>query len=628
MAARAKTVENSSNAHVSENATMPGLLLLRAKEQPDAIALREKRFGIWHNVTWLEFARDVARTVAILEERAVRAGEYVAVFSENRYEWLYAELAIQSLGAISLGIHPATYEEELAGILKTGSVRILFCGAQEQVDRVREAQSANSEALLPNDATVFVFDPRGTRLYDDAYLKFWPDVLAQSSSAGGADAGREANTMISDLETTIAKLKPEQLCTVSFTSGRVDLPRGILFSHRALLTTAGQLAERLALTPRDRNLSYLPMCHYIEKMFGLILPLSHGITPHIAESDATVMEDLREVSPTVFVSWPKFWNRFRLGVMYRMSQASLVREFFFDWFLDYRLDRIKLRPGEKRGLWFKFVSLLGDLLFFRALQNKIGLRDCRVALATGDEIKESVVQWYLAVGVPLIDYYASSETGGAGFVNEPGTEFTGAQGRALGEQMRYRFARDRELMLQGPGIGERYFDSGEPVMAGEGWFYTGDKGFEDAKDRLRVTASKRFVVSNADGEAFSLKRTEEILRECPYIREAVCVGRDRAYVTALIELDFERTSDEIRVENLRFKRYEDLTADVSEVRELLQREIEKLNEDLIEVEKVLDFRFFPHELREEDGELSFDDSPRRELIARRYASLIQEMYSA
>lgn len=611
---------------------MPGLLLQHAAERPNEIALREKRFGIWHNVTWIDFARHVARTAAILEDCGVGVREYVGIFSENRFEWLYAELAIQSLGAISLGIHPATYEEELADILKTGRVRVLFCGAQEQVDRVRELQSLEQghEPTLPADAAVFVFDPRGTRLYADSNLRFWPDLIAGEPGATAAD-----DALLAKLESKVKQLNPDQLCTVTFTSGRADLPRGVLFSHRALLATAGQLVERLQLGPRDRNLSYLPLCHYIEKMFGLVLPLAHRITPHLAESDATVIEDLREVSPTVFVSWPKFWNRFRMGTAYRMSQASLIREFFFDWFLDYRMDRIKMRPGEKRGLWFRLISLLGDLLFFRALQNKIGLRDCRLALSTGDEIKESVVQWYLAIGVPLIDYYASSETGGAGFINEPGTEHTGAQGRAFDQQqLRYRFARDRELMLQGPSLGARYFDSVDSVASSnddltrDGWMYTGDTGFEDAKDRLRVTASKRFVVANADGEPFSLKRTEEILRESPYIREVVCIGRDRAFVTALIELDFERTSDEIRVENLRFKRYEDLTADVPQVRELLQRELEKLNEDLIEVEKVRDFRFLPHELREEDGELSFDDSPRRELIARRHASLIQEMYSA
>lgn len=615
--------------------TLPGALDELARAMPGAVALREKKLGVWNEITWAEYRDAVARTADWLETLGAGPGSTVAVFSENRSEWLYAELAIMLLGGLSLGIHPATYEEELDQVLRKGAVEIVFCGGQEEVDRLL------APAVKHRVRHIVVLDSRGTRLYTDERLLFWEDRFteaaasrtAAASSASGASQAAAGEDAAASFRKRAAELDPDRICVAVSSSGRVDYPRQALFDHRTLLAVGDRFAEIYGLTGRDSNLCYLPLCHYIEKLFSLVLPLRAGNLPHIAESEDTVLEDLREVSPSLFVSWPKFWERMRLMTLYRMSQTSLVRDFFFESFARRGLDRVKFTPG-RRTFAQRLTAVAGDQLFFRAFQNRLGLRDCRAAFSSGGELPEHVVQWFLGIGLPLTEFYGTSETMGAGFANEAGSEHAGTAGKPFPD-LRFRFARDRELMLKGPYLCAGYLgETADGAQAdgtqadgtqAEGWFYTGDTGFEDARDRLRITGNKYTIVANADQERFSIKRSEDALRECPYVREIVCIGEDRPFVSALIELDFDRTADEVRLENVRFKRYEDLTNEPA-VAELIEREIARLNEDLIEVEKVRAFRFFPHELREENGELSFDYTPRRRLIARKYADLIDGMY--
>ena len=598
--------------------TLPAALLELAASDPDHVALREKRLGIWEEITRAGFRDRVAATALWLQELGATRGDYVAVFSENRAEWLYTELAIMLMGGVSLGIHPGTYAEELDDILRRGKVRLIFCGGQEEVDRLRSANMRHAPQRM------VVFDSRGTRQYTDERLLFWEDGPVTDAGLA-ARVGADLSQAYHDLA---AGLDPDAICLAVSSSGRADYPRQALFTHRALLKAGDEFQALYAITHKDRNLCYLPLCHFIETLFSVVLPLRAGNVPHIVESDDTVLEDLREVSPTLFASWPRFWDRMRLMTLYRMSQTSLVREFFFDSFTRAGNDRVKFSP-DKKTFYQRLQGLAGDQLFFRAYMNRLGLRDCRIAFSTAGELKEHVIQWFLGMGLPLTEFFGTTETMGAGFANTAGTEHAGTAGKPFPD-LRFRFARDRELMIKGPYLAAGYLDEAgkppAPLPGQDGWFFTGDTGFEDARDRLRVTGNKYTIIENADRESFSIKRTEEVIRECPYVREVVCFGENLPFVSALIELDFDRVSDEVRLENVRFKRYEDLLGQEA-VTDLLRREINKLNEDLIEVEKVRAFRFFPEELREEQGELAFDYTPRRRVIARKYKALLDEMYT-
>ena len=605
---------------VTENykETLPGALYLRSREKPETVALREKKLGIWQDITWREYWRGVAATALALRKLGFKKGEYAGILAENSREWVYGEMGIMLAGGVSLGLHPSTYDEELGELLGFQNIRILFCGDQEQVDKALRPPGDSLEHII-------VFDSGGTLSYSDSRLLSWEKFLAD----GLALLDENGDAILQEL---LAGQDPQAPATAIFSSGTSDLPRGALFSQEKLLLIGQDFGEMYEIGPQDTTLSYLPLCHFIDKNLTIVQPLLFGLVPHIGESSETVMEDLREVSPRIFFSWPRFWKRLRLMTIFRMSHTSLIKEYFLDIFSNFTRDRVKFEWNRKKGLWRRFVEFLGDKLFYRALQNKFGLRKCRLAVSLGEDLGEETLYWHLGMGTPLAQAYGLAELGGAGFSSFAWDASPGASGRPF-SRLEFRLAADSEVLVKGPYLCLGYYgpagqEANNKLPLDEtGWFHTGDYGFINQAHCLRLTGNNNTILKNHEGERFSIKRSEETMRECPYIREVVCFGENRTKVSALIEIDFERVADEINIPGIKLKNYQDLIQEEA-VRELIGTEIKRQNEDLIAIEKVRDFGFFPEELDEDRGELSFSYAPRRRFIRRKYESLLKEIESS
>ncbi len=590
--------------------TLPGRLYQRAEKEPDHIAMREKRRGIWSGISWAEYLCCVASLARELEKQKIEQQTYAAIYAEDTAEWIFAQLALQLLGVISIGIHPSTYEEELLAICQASRPKIVFCGGQEQVDRIFAIGKDYSDLQW-----AIVINPRGTYHYQEEKLLRYHQLVQDFSL-------EEAKEWY---KVRLKKIDPDMLAIALSSNGTADFPHYLLFKQATVLNVAVDFARSYAISTKDTNLCHLPLCHYIEQLFSVALPLVCGICPHIAESEDTIMEDLQALSPTVLISWASFWNRLRFMVLQRLTLSGLIRNFFFDLFLNRRIKKVQLRAGQRPTIWDRWLSRLANLFFFRALRNRLGLKSCRLAISTCGEIGEYTIQWYLGIGVPLIETYGLSETLGAGFGNSLGTEEVGTCGMAL-PRLKYRFDKNGELMVQGAYVCSASLFTAKDTIERDGWIRSGDFGLLDSKKRLHLSGNKNFFVKNQDQESFSIKRTEELLRANEYIREIVCVADQRPFVTALIEPNFDRLADQILVEGGRFKYYEDLVQSPA-AHDFITSEIKTLNEQLISIEKVQDFRFFPQELDEIRGELSFDYAPRRHVIERLYKSLLDEMYN-
>ncbi|MCA9537729.1 MAG: AMP-binding protein [Myxococcales bacterium] len=593
--------------------TLPGRLNTLADAHPTRTALRVKRLGVWQPFTWADYRREVAACAAALAEQGITAGDHVAILSDNRPEWLFADLGAQALGARGVGIYQTNPAEDVAYVLHHSGTKILFCEDQEQVDKAIEVADET-----PSVTRIIVFEPRGTKHYADPRLMTWDDFRVRGLALHDADPAAFTRR--------VQALDPDAAAMVVYTSGTTGQPKGALLSGRNTLEIAAGVAPLLGASPTDELLSYLPLCHVAEKIFTLFVPLTAGCVVNFGESIDTVRADLREISPTIFLGVPRIWEKMNAGVVLRMRDSSWLKRRLFGWAA--RVGRAiadRRRAGDKRAL-DAIAWALADFLVFRPLQERLGLRRCRIPVTGAAPLSAELISWFHGVGVPVLEAYGQTECAGASHLNPPGRERIGTVGQPL-PGVEQRIAEDGEILMRGPHVFLGYLHNPEATASTvvDGWLHTGDIGDFDADGYLRITGRKKEIIITAGGKNLSPERIENALKTSPYIKEAVAIGDRRKYVAALIQIDADAVGDWATRRGLPYTSFADLTRR-EEVIALIRAEVDAINDRLARVETVRTFRLFEKELHQDDGELTATQKVRRRAITELYADLIEDLY--
>lgn len=605
--------------------TLPGLVHHWSEQTPTAISLREKRLGLWREITWRDYWHNVVAVALELENLGVTAGDAVAILSDNRPEWLFADLGAQLLGALAVGIYQTNPPEDVAYILTHSRAKVLIAEDQEQVDKALAAVSApRAEPTVSNQTptltSLVVIDPRGTRHYDDPRLTRWDTFIASGHRRREAHPQRAAELL--------ARLAPDQPTMVVYTSGTTGQPKGALITANNVLSTAREVMPMMRVDPHDTLLSYLPLCHVAEKIFTFFLPLSSGAVVHFGESINTVREDLREVAPTIFLGVPRIWEKIHASVTLKMKDASFLKRTLYQRFLARRAAIArKQRETNRRSALDHLFWFLGDLLIFRALRHRLGLARCRVPVSGAAPISADLLAWFHAIGVPVVEGYGQTECGGVSHLNLPTRFRLGTVGRRV-PSFEERIAEDGEIQVRGPGVFAGYLHDPEATartIDPDGWLKTGDIGQLDADGFLAITGRKKEILITSGGKNISPEKVENALKLSPYIKEAVAIGDARAYLGALIQIDYDNVGDWATRRGLAYGDYSDL-ASRPEVIDLIAKAIDEANHHLAQVEHVRAFRLLPRELNQDDGELTATQKVRRREVLARYDGLIRAMY--
>jgi long-chain acyl-CoA synthetase len=594
--------------------TLPGCLKAWAASRPDAVALRDKDLGIWNPISWAEYYRQVSACGRMLWKLGVRPGEHVSILSENRPEWLYADLGAQGIGARAVGIYQTNPPTDVAYILDHSQSVVLFCEDQEQVDKAIACRDDT-----PSVKHVIVFDPKGTRNYDDDRLMRWDDFIER----GLALLESEPEWF----DEKVAGLDPEAASMVVYTSGTTGTPKGALLSPANALCGTEAMLPLLGASDKDVILSYLPLCHVAEKIFSLFLPMASGAVVHFGESIATVQEDLREVSPTVFLGVPRIWEKMNASITLRMADSTRLKRTLFDFFSTRgRAIRDPMRQTPPT-LWERFLFGIGDLLVFRPLQERLGLRRCRLPVSGAAPISADLLRWFWGIGVPVLEGYGMTESAGVSHINPPGAVRIGSVGTGL-SMLECVTAGDGEILVRGPNVFVGYLHNRQATaetVDTEGWLHTGDVGTLD-DGYLTITGRKKEIIVTAGGKNLSPEKIENALKTSPFVKEAVAIGDRRKFVSALVQIDGEAVGDWATRRALPYTDFEDLSGK-PEVRKLIESEINRANELLARAEQVREFRLFPKELHQDDGELTATQKVRRRAIFDIWGDLIDRIYT-
>lgn len=600
--------------------TFPALLGENAVARPDAVAMQEKRYGIWQPITWRQYQQRVADFAHGLAAAGVDRGDVVAVLGDNRPEWLIAELAVQSIGAAVVGIFPTSINEEIAHIVETADVRIVIAEDQEQVDKL-----IRLKATVPQIHTVIYYDPHGLEQYEHDYLRQFVDVEAAGREWGLAHPGW--------LDERLSACSPDDLAVICTTSGTTSRPKLGRLSHRNLLSMAEHLAEVDPIGAKDRYVSFLPFAWIGEQMLAVACGMSFGLTISFPESSATQRADLREIGPDIMFSPPRIWETMLSEVQVRIDEAGWLKRAVFGW--GYNIgDKVARRKvsGESIGLGLNILRSIANQVALRPVRDQLGLARIKRGYTGGAPLGPDVFGFFHAIGVNLKQIYGQTEICGIAVLHRD----TAIDFNTVGEPIpgtELSFSDSGEILLRSSAVFDGYLHNPEATseaIDNDGWLHTGDAGYLNTAGQLVVIDRVQDVMRAPDGTQFSSAFLENKLKFSPYIEEAVVFGTPTAEsgsygdITALITLDIATVGAWAEHEHISYTTYTDLAAN-PQVYELIADEVDRANTDLSDSIKIRRFALLHKQFDPDDDEITRTRKIRRSVINDRYGDIISAL---
>ena len=582
---------------------------------PDKVAFRYKEFGIWTEITYKELWDQVQYVGNALKFYGVNVGETVAVHSENRPEWIISDVGIQAIQSIPVGLYPPPPPPAVPYFLGHSEAKILFAEDQEQVDKVLEVIDD-----LPELTKIVYFESRGITKYDNEKLISWNEFIEI-----GKEEFNKNKEFVNDM---VNNINSEDTAIMIYTSGTTGPPKGSMLTHGNLEWVASQIPKLSFTTGVDNPeyLSYLPLCHVFGRLVDLIIGIHTMGTINFAESIDTVQSDLAEVQPSVFPAVPRILERMHAGALVRMKDASRLKQLLFT--VASKLGDItakrRLEIGEA-DIIAHITNFFAQLLGFRALRKKLGLLNVDNALSGAAPISPEILRFFMSIGVPIYEGYGMTENSAIATGNRPGNVKLGTVGIPQ-PGVEIKLAEDGEILIKHPGVFKGYFKNEEAtkeVIDSKGWLYTGDVGKFDG-EFLKIVDRKKDIIITSGGKNVSPSEIENNIKTSPFIREAIVIGDERKFLSALIGIEFDIVSNWAIRKNIPHTTYRNLSENEN-VQELIWSEIKKANERTSSL-SIRKFRMITKELDHEDGDMTATQKVKRDVLMEKFSDLIEDMY--
>ena len=596
--------------HLEDCNTLPKLLQYNARHFSHDIALREKEFGIWQQFTWQDYLNNVRNIALGLAQLGVDKDSIVVLMGDNRPDWLSSELAAHCLGAQSLGIYRDAMEDEVEYLINYTQAQTVILEDEEQVDKF-----LNLSERCPSVTHIIYCDPRGMRKYDA------PNLIPMTQIKEDGEKHHKLNP--DEFDQRIDATAPEDVAILCTTSGTTSHPKLSMLQHGSIICHTASYLLVDPKTHKDEYVSVLPMSWIMEQIYVVGKSLVSRMKINFVEEQETTFADLREIGPSFLLLAPRVWEQMAADVHSRMMDASWLKQKIFH--LGLKLGLHALEQGNK--------SLIAEWLLFRALRDRLGLSKLRSAATGGAAMGPDTFKFFIAMGVPLKQLYGQTESMGAYTIHRadevhletvglpfPGTELkiVNPDPEGVGEI----YARHDALMLG-------YFNNENATsetINDDGWMMTGDAGYLDSNKQLVVIDRYKDLAETAQGIRFSPQFIENKLKFSPYVGEAVIIGSQRPYLSAIICIRYSITSKWAEKNRIKFTTYSDLSRR-DEVYRLIHNEISTVNKSLPAAQRIKKFLLLYKELDADDGELTRTRKVRRSVVREKYGDIIESIYN-
>ena len=594
--------------------TVAKLFRKRCEELGDRTAHREKSLGLWQDYSWADFL-DCARAIGLgLVELGLRRGEVVSILAEDNKEWIYADIGIQCVGGIASGIYPTDSAEQVRYLLDDSASRFVLVDNDEQLDKFLEIRDQ-----VPGIVKCIVFDRDGLHGLSDPQILFLDDLYRIGRAAHASDPECFDRAVDAGL--------PDDTAILVYTSGTTGPPKGAMLSSENLLFSLSSGLRVLPVMEGDEQLCFLPLCHVLERLLSVFVPIAARSIVNFAESTETVFDNLQEVSPAVFTGVPRVWEKIHSRITVMAREATPLGRWAYGRALNCGMQRASYRiEGEAVPALLEARYRVWDWLVLANLRRMIGLDGARRIATGAAPIAPDLIRWYWAIGLVMLEGYGQTESSGILSVNLPTAHRAGSIGiTAPGVEMKVSV--EGELVARGPLVFQGYWRNPEKTAETirDGWLHTGDTGYVDNQGFWWITGRMKDIIITAGGKNIAPAEIENQMKFSPYISDAVVIGDRKPYLTALVMIDQENVERFAQQARIPFSDFASLCA-AEPVQELIRDEVETVNNRFARVEQVKDFRLINILLTPEDDELTPTMKLRRSFVENKHQALVEQMY--
>lgn len=572
---------------------------------PDMLAGKEN--GQWCTYSTQQVKDTVDKLSAGLLNLGVSAGDMtaegrdkIAIISKNRPEWLMIDMAVQRIGAILTPVYPTINVNELEFILQDAQVRMIFVNDEELFHKVLSVKDR-----VPSLTHIFTFE-------HVANARYWKDVISLADEAGLGKAATIADG-----------IRYEDLATIIYTSGTTGTPKGVMLSHRNLLSNVLDSIPCFPPGENMRALSFLPLNHVFERMVSYVY-LFKGTSIYYAESLETIGDNLKEVKPTMFTTVPRLLEKVYDKIMAKGSELTGIKRKLFFWAHDLAT---RFEINKNMGIGYRMQLALANKLIFSKWREALGNR--LLCIVTGGAACQvRLIRIFTAAGIPIMEGYGLTETSPVISVNryQEKDRLFGSVGPLI-NNVEVKIAEDGEILCKGANVMMGYYkrpDLTEEAIT-DGWYHTGDIGMIVENRFLKITDRKKEMFKTSGGKYVAPLPIENKLKESPFVEQVMVVGAERKFVGALIVPALSNLKDWARQQGIKATTIEELI-NQSQVIHLYKDLVENFNKYFNHVEQIKKFELLPREWSIETGEMTPKLSLKRKVIMEKFRDVIERIY--
>jgi long-chain acyl-CoA synthetase len=599
--------------------TLCTILERNARVHADLPALAWKQDGAWRQLDWRQYRERVGEVAMGLAGLGVGRGDFVAIMSRNRPEHLIADLAAVHLGATPVSLYNTLAPEQIAYIAEHCQAKVAVVEGHELMERWEKVKPE-----LPSLRHVVLLEDAGD-FSDYPWVSAWDGLVARGGEALAADRER--------FDAAWRQVQPADLATVLYTSGTTGPPKGVMTTHYNAIWTAASVdrwADDPEWVPGTKYVSYLPLAHSLERLSGHYVGLWKPSTLYFCADLSRIIQVLPEVRPFSFVAVPRLWEKAQAGIMAALAaEPNQRRRKLALGAIGAGRQVVRLQQtGKPVPLGLRLRHALFDRLVYAKIRERIGLDRCHVTFSGAAPLADDVMEFFLALGVPLREGYGLTESTAPATLNLHDRLKIGTVGPPL-PGVEINLAPDGELLLRGGNIAAGYYK--DPQQTGEtfdedGWLHTGDIAQLDDEGWVRIVDRKKELIITAGGENVSPSNLENLLKAHPLIAQACVVGDRRPYPAALIVLDGEVAPSWAAEHGVAYTTLERLAAE-ERVIAAIQSAVDATNRQVARAQQVKRFAILPNEWGVESDELTPTLKLKRRVIHHKYTKDIERLYA-
>lgn len=589
--------------------TLAGVCLqaIARHNKPDAVS--EKRGDQWVRISSSEFVRRVRHIALGLTDLGIRSKDRVALISENRPEWSMADLAILSVGAVTVPIYTTQSIDQIQFILEDSGTRALLISGGRVLKHARKGFEGVKQL-----EHVVIFDSAAASSFDGA-------ASLESVEARGAAIERDDPEAYDRL---LALGRGDDLATIIYTSGTTGEPKGVMLTHDNFVSDVLAITNGLPISPNDVSLSVLPLSHIFERTVFYVFCYM-GVSVNYAASFDQVGEYLREVRPTIMTAVPRLFEKVYHRIIKKGMSAGGLKSNIFARSLAIGQRYAELKDkGQRIPLSLRVRHAAADRLVFTKWREGIGGR-LRYFVSGGAPLSPTLAYSFLGAGINILQGYGMTETCVVS-ANRPDDNRVGSIGKPF-TGIEVVIAADGEMLIRGPNIMRGYYGHPESTLAvmNDGWFATGDVGYIDEAGHLFLTDRKKDLFKLSNGKYIAPQLIESLLKQSEFVNQVVVVGASRKYPVALIVPDWEALKSSLRAAGEATGTHAELSQQAAAIK-MVQRDVTTITAHLADYERVRRVALLPEEFSIDSGELTPTLKVKRNVIDARYGQLIDELY--